>query len=105
MPRQIIDLWNWSTCYRGDAFTPPEHRVMCLQGTAFNHPDHDDGSTVITSGIRNVTGVLTTTHSGSIYRLCEPSRHFTEYLRREGFNPDPLDTLQQKFSKEPCALT
>jgi hypothetical protein len=65
-------LENWSVCYYGDEYTPPELSVALLQGSVFNHPNpnrHPDGKHVVTSrpiGQRNGKIV---TRSGTEYDL------------------------------------
>jgi hypothetical protein len=64
-------LESWSVVGDQNPYLAPEARSIHLQGYVFGHPNHKDGTHVITSPIVGVDGRLITTKSGHTYQLGE----------------------------------
>jgi hypothetical protein len=52
-------LKDWSVTSRGSEFTAPELRIPCLQGEVYGHPRFEDGTLVVTSGIKGIMSIET----------------------------------------------
>ena len=78
--RIVLKDWSITTL---SPYTAPEIG-MCLTGTAYGHPKHQDGQKIRTSPILKVDKNIVTTESGSIYELDEPNPKFVEYCKEAG---------------------
>jgi hypothetical protein len=56
----------------------------------YGHPKHQEGASVKTSKIENISGSLVTTYKGTIYRLGKPSEGYVEFCENEGY-PIPAE--------------
>lgn len=86
---------NWSLCFANDSvYLAPELRVICVQGTSYNHPSIPDGDWIRTSGIvaYNESLDLFTTETGSSYRLGKIDPQY------EILFPDALAGIKIKLS-------
>lgn len=69
-------LNNWAIITYGSPYTAPECRRQCLIGETKDHPEWEDGHSIVTSGLRGRYGELVVTGSGSFVELGEPSANY-----------------------------
>ncbi len=66
----LILLDNWSLTHKDvDPYTPPEAKVVYLQGLVFGHPDYKDGAQICTSRVVGVDDRVVTTETETRYTL------------------------------------
>lgn len=90
MPR----LENWSTTSFESPYTPPERRKVRLQGIVTGHPKKADGTSIVTTSIRESVGRQVTTRSGTVYDLGEPAPEFLQWLKDNGREYDPVNPVK-----------
>lgn len=82
MPR----LENWSLRWAGnepdDVYKAPELRGMALQGVVYDHPDHADGTQLVTSPIMSVSGRAVQTRN-TLYELGQVDPDYAAWCARE----------------------
>ena len=79
-------------------YTAPEAIVPSLQGNVFGHPNHEEGTYVITSHIVAVYGRKVQTWSGPIYELGKVDPKYQEaYPDRDLDGPEPI-TMKEVHS-------
>lgn len=85
-----VKLTNWGTVHTGDAYTAPELRRLCLQGTLAS------GKRVTTSPVEAKVGHRTyRTRSGSLYELSgDPDPAYVAYMQDIGRGLDLEDPIK-----------
>jgi hypothetical protein len=86
---------KWSLCFTNDSpYIAPEMRLVCFQGTSYNHPTINDGDWIRTSGIVKYDEVLDlfTTETGSVYKLGEIDPQYAKLY------PEALAGIKIKLS-------
>ena len=86
MPR--IEGWSISESKGSSPHTAPEHIRPCLAGMVYDHPVHEDGQMISTSGIVDWDSetCTVTTQSGSEYQIGEPSDKYVSWCSRMGYD-------------------
>ncbi len=82
-----IKIENWCVVnHQADNYKAPEQTVICLHGTAINHPARPDKPRwkCRTSAIIDVDGKTVHTKSGSIYELGKPDKEYLLWMRENG---------------------
>ena len=87
-------LENWQVAYETqDPYCPPECNGRILIGTVTGHSRHKDGTQIQTSRLTATEGRMVTTHSGTRYRLGEPSTGYRDWLRDHNPDWDPENPI------------
>ncbi len=88
----MYKLENW--CVTAvDPWAAPETGAS-LGGYVYNHPNHIDGTPIVTSRIVETEGRFVTTYTGSVYELGEPAPLYVEYLKTIHKELDPINPVK-----------
>jgi hypothetical protein len=79
-------LENWLVIGKGETYTPPEMKTMCLAGKVFGHPDFEDGEKVITSRVMHAEGKKVLTYN-TAYILGKVSKEYHDWYVKEYEKP------------------
>ncbi|HMN10951.1 MAG TPA: hypothetical protein PKD55_01350 [Bellilinea sp.] len=91
----MYKLDNWSVGTTGeDEYMPPELLDPCLAGTVYDHPDFEDGESIVTSPIREVHGRVIKTQSGSLYKLGRINPEYRKWLKENYPDWDPKHPIR-----------
>jgi len=96
----MATLENWSVVgAMPSLYSAPEQTEYCLHGEVYDHPDkdrHEDGKIVKTSRIVDTkeAGRVVITHSGTEYKLGEPSQDYVMWLQKT--QPDVFERWDGK---------
>ena len=89
--RREYKLNNWGVTHMSkDPFRAPECNPVCLVG------ERDDGHSVRTSPITEVSGRIIKTESGSTYFLGEPDPSYLAYLEQIGYAFDAENPIKDR---------
>lgn len=94
----MIRIENWSLVERdANPYLAPELKNRHLHGVVYGHPRWADGTSVVTSSIKDVDGCIVETHSGSVYELGEPAAEYVEWCKKNGVRvptkEEPIKTM------------
>ena len=86
--KPVYVLKNWGVRGEPDPYRAPEITPSVLCGDVYHHPDHKDGTYIITSKIVNSLDTIVETLN-SYYELKEPCVTYTLWCESKGITIDP----------------
>ena len=84
--KEVVTLKSWTLAAKSPVVKPGRG---CIFGICWGHPRFDDGASIRTSRILDVSGRYVLTHSGTLYYLDDPIPEYIEFLHEHGYIYDP----------------